>query len=59
VWGADEHREWTDDQGRYFHSRTDGELRTILSVIGEVAAFDTWSRFDDGGHYQCARVVLD
>jgi SAM-dependent methyltransferase len=59
VWGADEHREWTDDQGRYFHSRTDGELQTMLAVIGEVAAFDTWSRFDDGGHYQCARVVLD
>lgn len=26
--------------------------------IGEVNGFATWSRFDHGGHYQWARVVV-
>lgn len=58
VWGADENREWTDEHGRYFHSRTDREFQSMLSGMGQVAEFATWSHFDDGGHYQWARVVL-
>ena len=58
VWGADESGEWTDEHGRYFRSRTDDELRTLLSDVGEVTHFDTWSRFEDGGHYQWARVAV-
>ncbi|WP_404389266.1 class I SAM-dependent methyltransferase [Humibacillus xanthopallidus] len=59
LWGADESGEWTDADGRYFRSRTDDELCTLLSDVGEVTHVDTWSRFDDGGHYQWARVVVD
>ena len=58
VWGGDEAREWVDEGGRYFRSRTDAGLVTLLAAVGEVTAFDTWSRFEDGGHYQWARVVL-
>ncbi|WP_076258337.1 class I SAM-dependent methyltransferase [Intrasporangium flavum] len=58
VWGGDEAREWVDEGGRYFRSRTDAELVTLLAAVGEVTAFDTWSRFEDGGHYQWARVVI-
>lgn len=56
VWGGDEDREWTDEHGRYFRSRTDDRLRTMLAQVGEVVAFETWSWFEDGGHYQWARV---
>ncbi|GAA2149460.1 methyltransferase family protein [Humibacillus xanthopallidus] len=59
VWGADEKREWTDPDGRYFLSRTDEDVRALFSVVGHVTAFDTWSRFEDGGHYQWARVVVE
>lgn len=58
VWGADESGEWTDAGGRYFRSRTDDELHALLSGVGEVTHVDTWSRFEDGGHYQWARVVV-
>lgn len=58
VWGADEHREWTDEHDRYFQSRTDADLREILSAVGTVTAFETWDRFHDGGHYQWARLVI-
>jgi SAM-dependent methyltransferase len=58
VWGGEQDREWTDARGRYFQSRTDGRLRAMLAAVGEVTAFDTWSWFDDGGHYQWARVVV-
>jgi len=58
VWGSDTSHEWTDDGGRYFRSRTDDELVDLLAAVGEVVAFDTWSRFADGGHYQWARVVV-
>lgn len=58
VWGGDQHRHWTDQHGRYFHSRTDHELQSMLAGIGRVADFATWSHFDDGGHYQWARVVV-
>ena len=56
VWGGDQDREWTDEHGRYFYSRTDQQLRSILATVGEVVRFQTWSRFDDGGHYQWARL---
>lgn len=59
TWGGDEEREWTDEHGRYFNSRTDDRLRALLAVVGEVVEFATWSRFDDGGHYQWARIVVD
>lgn len=58
VWGADSSGEWTDDGGRYFRTRTDEELRGLLGAVGEVVAFDTWTHFTDGGHYQWARVVV-
>ncbi|WP_323096735.1 class I SAM-dependent methyltransferase [Intrasporangium sp. YIM S08009] len=58
VWGGDVAREWVDEGGRYFQSRTDAGLLALLAGVGEVTAFDTWSRFDDGGHYQWARVTL-
>ncbi|MDP2775834.1 MAG: hypothetical protein Q8O61_19930, partial [Nocardioides sp.] len=58
VWGGDESNEWTDEHGRYFRRRTDQELESSLSAIGEVADFATWSHFDNGGHYQWARVVV-
>lgn len=58
VWGGEADREWTDAHGRYFQSRTDHRLQSMLAAVGEVAAFDTWSWFDDGGHYQWARVVV-
>lgn len=59
VWGGDQDREWTDAHGRYFNSRTDDGLRELLAAVGEVVEFATWSRFDDGGHYQWARIVVD
>jgi SAM-dependent methyltransferase len=59
VWGADEDGEWTDPDGRYFRSRTDGDLQVLLEAVGQVTDFDTWSRFEDGGHYQWARVVVE
>jgi SAM-dependent methyltransferase len=58
LWGGDEDREWTDVHGRYFRSRTDDRLRVMLAEVGEVLAFETWSRFDDGGHYQWGRVLV-
>jgi SAM-dependent methyltransferase len=58
VWGGDEDREWTDAHGRYFQSRTDRRLRAMLAEVGQVVAFETWSPFDDGGHYQWARVLV-
>jgi SAM-dependent methyltransferase len=58
VWGADEPRERIDEHGRYFRHRTDDDLRTMLALVGDVTAFDTWSHLDDGGHYQWARVVV-
>jgi SAM-dependent methyltransferase len=58
VWGGDADGEWTDEHGRYFRSRTDDGLCSLLAEVGEVVAFETWSRFDDGGHYQWARVVV-
>jgi SAM-dependent methyltransferase len=59
LWGADENRQWTDPDGRYFRSRTDEDVRALLSAVGQVGAFDTWSRFEDGGHYQWARIVVE
>lgn len=58
VWGGEEEREWTDDHGRYFHSRTDEALQQVLSSVGEVVAFDTWGHVEDGWHYQWARVAV-
>ena len=59
VWGGDQDREWTDDHDRYFYSRTDHQLQSMLAVIGEVVEFAVWSQFDDGGHYQWARVLVE
>jgi SAM-dependent methyltransferase len=56
VWGAEEAREWFDAGGRYFKSRTDTELQSTLSRFGEVTAFDTWSRLENGDHYQWVRL---
>jgi SAM-dependent methyltransferase len=58
VWGGTKDGERVDSHGRYFRQRTDEELRARLSTIGEVVAFDTWQWFDDGGHYQWARLRI-
>lgn len=58
VWGHTEDREWTSPDGRYFRHRSDQTLRSVLDRLGTVLDFDTWARFDDGGHYQWARVVV-
>ena len=57
VWGADENREWTYLTAA-ISSRTDDDLRAMLSAVGHVTEFATWSRFEDGGHYQWARIVV-
>ncbi|HXH78486.1 class I SAM-dependent methyltransferase [Nocardioides sp.] len=56
IWGGTEEREWTDQHGRYFYSRTDEDIQSLLSAMGEILAFGTWSRGQVGGHYQWARV---
>lgn len=58
VWGNTRGGEWTDPHGRYFRQRTDDELQTLLATVGHVTAFETWHWFEDGGHYQWARVRL-
>lgn len=57
VWGHTDNREWTSPDGRYFKHRSDEQLQDVLQDLGQVAAFDTWDWFDDGGHYQWARVI--
>ena len=57
VWGHTSNREWTSPDGRYFKHRSDEQLQHVLCNLGQVAAFDTWDWFDDGGHYQWARVI--
>jgi SAM-dependent methyltransferase len=58
VWGSTRDGDWVDPHGRYFRQRSDEGLRSLLSAVGEVVAFDTWQWYDDGGHYQWARVRL-
>ena len=57
VWGHTSGREWMKPDGRYFKHRSDDELQQALRVLGDVVAFETWDWFEDGGHYQFARVV--
>lgn len=57
VWGHTSSRDWTSPDGRYFNHRSDEQFQDDLRVLGDVVAFDTWSWFEDGGHYQWARVV--
>jgi SAM-dependent methyltransferase len=57
VWGHTTNREWTSPDGRYFNHRSDELLQHTLRDLGQVVAFDTWDWFDDGGHYQRARVI--
>ena len=57
VWGHTSSREWTSPDGRYFNHRSDEQFQHDLDVLGNVVAFDTWNWFEDGGHYQWARVV--
>lgn len=56
VWGKTEGGEWFDPHGRYFRQRSDEDLQSLLAQVGDVTAFETWHWFDDGGHYQWARV---
>ena len=58
VWGHTSNREWVKPDGRFFKHRSDDELRSELARLGEVVDFDTWGWFDDGGHYQWARVEV-
>lgn len=56
VWGHIATREWTSPDGRYFYQRCDDDLRHDLELLGRLEAFVTWGRWEDGGHYQWARV---
>ncbi|SES23069.1 Methyltransferase domain-containing protein [Pedococcus cremeus] len=58
VWGHTSNREWVKPDGRFFKHRSDDELRGELANLGEVVDFATWDWFDDGGHYQWARVEV-
>jgi SAM-dependent methyltransferase len=57
VWGHTTDREWTSPDGRYFKHRSDERFQLDLQELGQVVAFETWDWFDEGGHYQWARVV--
>ncbi|MFT4234516.1 MAG: hypothetical protein QM607_05915 [Microbacterium sp.] len=54
MWGADERRDRTDEHGRPFHYRTDGQLRDELSGVGDVIHFETWPGSSASHHYQFA-----
>ncbi|MGN6330844.1 MAG: methyltransferase domain-containing protein [Motilibacteraceae bacterium] len=56
VWGHAADGERTHPDGRYFRHRTDETLRQELARLGTLLAFETWDWFEDGGHYQWARV---
>jgi SAM-dependent methyltransferase len=58
VWGHTSSGEWVKPDGRFFKHRSDEELRSELGRLGEVVDFATWDWFDDGGHYQWARVEV-
>lgn len=58
VWGHTTDRDWTSADGRYFKHRTDATLQAALSRLGRLVDFATWDWFDDGGHYQWARVEV-
>lgn len=58
LWGATHDRHWTATDGRYFYHRTDDALQAALKRLGTILGFSTWDWFDDGGHYQWARVVV-
>lgn len=58
VWGHTEDGERTSPDGRYFRHRTDETLRQELARLGPLLAFETWDWFEDGGHYQWARVEV-
>lgn len=58
VWGHTRSREWTKPEGRYFNHRTDEQFQRDLHSVGTVVDFDTWDWFEDGGHYQWARVKV-
>lgn len=57
VWGHTVGGERIRPDGRYFNHRTDAHLRDELGTIGDIADFNTWDWFDDGGHYQWAKIV--
>jgi SAM-dependent methyltransferase len=58
VWGHIADGAWTTPDGRYFRHRTDETLREELARLGTLLAFETWDWFEDGGHYQWARVEV-
>lgn len=58
VWGHTADGERISPDGRYFRHRTDETLRRELARLGALRAFATWDWFEDGGHYQWARVEV-
>lgn len=58
VWGSTAANTRIDEHGRRFEQRTDEQLRSLLTRIGTVEQFETWSWFDNGGHYQWAAVAV-
>jgi SAM-dependent methyltransferase len=59
VWGSTRAGTRVDEHGRFFQQRTDSQIRTVLESVGRVQAFNTWEWYDNGGHYQWARVLVD
>ena len=59
MWGAVFPSTRVDEHGRFFQQRTDDQVRGMLAAVGTVEVFDTWEWYENGDHYQWARVALD
>jgi SAM-dependent methyltransferase len=58
IWGATSAGTRVDEHGRFFQQRTDEQVRAMLEAVGTIEAFEAWDWYDDGGHYQWARVTI-
>jgi SAM-dependent methyltransferase len=58
VWGHTTDGVRMADDGRYFRHCTDEGLQVLLAEIGDLETFGTWDWFEEGGHYQWARVTV-
>lgn len=58
VWGSDPARRRIDEHGRLFVQRSDQQVQQALSVIGEIAKFESGRYYDDGEHYQFVTLTV-
>lgn len=58
VWGNTIDGERTAEDGRYFRHRTDEGFQALVSAVGDLEAFETWTWLADEDHYQWARVTV-